>query len=91
MVKSTDVIPNIDIGVLVCEALGIDPMQVGRIIIDIDASVSGPVKVYTEMYAMKSLLDIDWSRGLKGASIVCNDSTVAREDIGDVSQVDKAD
>ena len=78
-----------DLGILICEAIGLDPMAVRRIVIDIDAD--SPIMIYTEMYGTKPLLNINWDMNLKGASIVCNDSTIAREDIGDVSQVDKAD
>jgi len=65
------------IGIPVCEALGLDPNRVSRIIIDINAYVGGPVKVYVEMIADERMLTLDWSEGLReGAEIL----RVSKED-----------
>lgn len=49
------------LGVKVCEALGIDPDLVQRIVIDIDACRVGPLPVYVQMIGTDKLLNIDWS------------------------------
>jgi hypothetical protein len=61
--------PSRDLGTLVCEALGINTDLTRRVILDINASARELVCVYVEMYGSKSLLNIDWAEGLKGAVI----------------------
>ena len=57
--------------VQVCEAMGLIPMTVRRIIIDLDAAKRyEPVSVYVQMVGDKDLLSLDWSEGLKGAEII---------------------
>lgn len=53
----------------ICEALGLDPWLVRRVIIDINADDPGPLPVYVEMYGTDKLLEVDWAAGLKGAEI----------------------
>jgi hypothetical protein len=58
-------------GLQLCEALGLDPGQTGRIIVDVPPT--GAIKVYVEMYASEKVLDLDWSKGLQGAEITVLD------------------
>jgi hypothetical protein len=47
-------------GVILAEALDLDPDQVARIILD--SPCDGPVKVYIEMIASNKALAIDWAQ-----------------------------
>ena len=55
------------LGELICQAIGINPDQVRRVIVDCEAE--NLIMVYVEMYGGKALLDIDWAKGLKGAQV----------------------
>lgn len=57
------------LGEIVCKAMDIDPDQVARIIIDINATKNDPVFVYVEMVASLKMLELDWETCLKGAEI----------------------
>ena len=71
MAKKCNVISVQMFQVQVCEALGLDPMEVKRIIIDLDAANgSDPMPVYVEMVADKSILSLDWNEGLKKAKVI---------------------
>jgi hypothetical protein len=61
------------LGEMVCEALGIKPEEVVRIVIDMDASSPGPVCIYVEMIATDRMLKVDWTAGLGGADITILD------------------
>lgn len=50
-----------------CEALGLDPSRVTRIIIDVGRCAM-PIVVYVEMVADTKVLEVDWSL-LRGAVI----------------------
>jgi len=65
-----DVIGVQDFQVQVCGALGLDPMRVKRIIIDLNAADCGPLPVYVEMVGDSRLPSLDWAEGLKGAEII---------------------
>ena len=53
----------------ICEALGLQPDKVRRLIIDIDIPDS-PIPVYVEMYADERILSLDWKTGLAHAKII---------------------
>ena len=64
-------LPNIinahELGPKICEVLDIDPNKVGRLILDIDATATEPIRVYVELLADERMLSVDWSalRGLQ--------------------------
>jgi len=60
---------TLDLGMILCEALELDPNLVRRIIVDVKYSAGELVCVYVEMYGSDKLLEIDWAEGLKGAQI----------------------
>jgi hypothetical protein len=66
-----------DVGRLVCEAIGIAPGRVARIILDIDAVNDGPALVYVEMLASPKMLELDWTK-LKGTTV----NVLDKEDAG---------
>ena len=71
MTKTTAAIAAYELQTQVCEALGLIPMTVQRIIIDLDAkNQSKPVPIYVQMVGDKGLLSLDWSKGLEGAEVV---------------------
>ena len=71
MAKKCNVISVDTFQVQVCEALGLDPMVVKRIIIDLDAAnIDDPAPVYVEMVADKSVLGLDWHKGLKKVEVI---------------------
>ena len=70
MATAESIIGVQDFQMKVCEALGLDPGRVARIIIDLKADNYGPVPVYVEMIADKRILSLDWGKGLTGAEIV---------------------
>ena len=64
-----EAVSGIEFADTICRALDLEPTKVGRIIIDARADEPGPARVYVEMYGSRSMLDLDWSAGLKGAEI----------------------
>jgi hypothetical protein len=64
---------NHDLGQMICEALGVKAEETMRIVIDIDASDPGPIRVYVEMIATDRMLEVDWMAGLGGADITILD------------------
>lgn len=65
MAKRCDIVSARDFRVQVCEALGLVPMTVRRIIIDIDSEdMNAPLPVYVEMVGDKDILSLDWNQGL---------------------------
>jgi hypothetical protein len=56
------------LGELVCQALGLEPGLINRIIIDIKACEI--LKIYVEMVGTEKLLDLDWEAALKDAEVV---------------------
>lgn len=48
-----------------CKALNIDPATVQRIVIDVDASSTQPIRVYVQMVGGDSLVTFDWSAFLR--------------------------
>ena len=69
MATAESIIGVHDSQVQVCEALGLDPARVARIIIDLDCNNYGPIPIYVEMIGDNRLLSLAWSKGLKGAEI----------------------
>jgi len=65
MAKKCDIVSARDFKIQVCEALGLDPMVVKRVIIDIDAERRDePLPVYVEMVGGGNILSLDWNQGL---------------------------
>jgi hypothetical protein len=62
-----DIISALPLSEVVCKALGLDPGEVHRVIVDINAEF--PVAVYVEMFGTDKLLEVDWAAGLEGAEI----------------------
>ena len=56
------------VGRVLCEALGLDPTMVRRIVLDVN--VEAPVIAHVEMYTDKDVEAVDWGMHLQGASIV---------------------
>jgi hypothetical protein len=48
-----------ELGTAICEAMGVDPATVQRVIID--AQVGQPAKVYFQMVGDEDLLKTDWT------------------------------
>lgn len=69
---------GMDVGTVICEALGLEANTVKQIIIDIDSDA--PIRVYVEMYATDWILDLDWAKGLKGAEVTVLDKAEERRD-----------
>jgi hypothetical protein len=59
MRSETKVITGDKLGAAICEAMGIDPSKVQRVIVD--AEVGQPAKVYFQMVGDERLLKTDWS------------------------------
>jgi hypothetical protein len=59
-----------DFGIKICQALGLDPTQIRRVIVDVHAD--GPVVVFVEMYAPDPdvMWQINWTAALSAAEIV---------------------
>lgn len=72
--KTTTIVSGMDLGDKIAEALGYDPHTIYRIIVDCRSN-GDAAKVYIETYATEQMLDLDWSRGLEGASIEVLDAT----------------
>ena len=70
MATAESIIGVQDFQMKVCEALGLDPGRVARIIIDLKADNYGPVPVYVEMICDKRILSLDWGKGLAEAEII---------------------
>lgn len=70
MATAESIIGVHDFQMQVCEALGLDPGRVGRIIIDLDCNNCGPIPIYVEMIGDDRLLSVDWGKGLEGAKII---------------------
>jgi L-alanine-DL-glutamate epimerase-like enolase superfamily enzyme len=64
------IITGESLAVQVCEALGLDPGTVVRLIIDLDCRDPGPIPVYVQMCGTKEMLEIDWEAALKGAKVI---------------------
>ena len=65
MAKKCDIVSARDFKIQVCEALGLVPMTVQRIIIDIDSEdMNAPLPVYVQMVGSENILSLDWNQGL---------------------------
>ena len=65
MVKKCNIASARDFKIQVCEALGLIPMTVQRIIIDIDSEdMNAPLPVYVQMVGDGTILSLDWNQGL---------------------------
>ena len=62
-----------DLGVAVCEALGVNVAEVERIIIDIDSRGAIPVRAYVQMIVTNRIFSVDWIAGLKDAKVTILD------------------
>ena len=67
MAKVRQPILSEDLAEGICKALGIDPREVWRVIID--CKRDRLAMVYVEVMGSDQLLDLDWARGLSGADI----------------------
>lgn len=63
-----DIITAKALKVKICEALGLDPGRVSRIVIDIDAR-DELLRVDVEIYGDTRLLDIEWEPGVMKVEI----------------------
>lgn len=58
MAETWEVINGEELGMKICEMLGIDPHRTSRIVVDIDANHF--TKIYIEMIGDKRLLNLKW-------------------------------
>jgi hypothetical protein len=56
-----------------CKALGLPVNMVHRIVLDVQ--VGKPIIAYAELYGSDNVLDLDWGKGLQGASVTVLDKT----------------
>ena len=64
---ATELVHSDKLGMAICDALDMDWQRISRVIIDCQAG--SVAMVYLETYASGKTLDLDWSKGLKGAEI----------------------
>lgn len=54
-----------------CEALGVPYGMTRRIVLDVGTDCA--ITAYVEMYASKQVIDLDWGKGLHGATVTVLD------------------
>lgn len=66
-----------DLGKDICEALGLDPKQVRKVVVEAFVQGTEPVWVYVQMVGIEGLLRIDWSALRRGAIVrILSEETV---------------
>ena len=63
----SDIITGNEVGTMICEALGLDPKQVTRIILD--CAAQEPLAVWVSWLGTNSLLQVDYSSALRDLKI----------------------
>lgn len=75
--QEANVITSESLGLKLCEALGLDPARVSRIVIDIRSDEIAPARVYVEHIGDQRLLDFSWNTFISGDNVEM--STDSRE------------